>query len=66
VVTEGESFRMKEARAEGVDARQPADPVPGWGLFMATSGDFKMAVDTTQGKTKADIIRCFIGGVSVL
>ena len=47
VVTSGESYRMKEARTRGKGVtdkleRQPEE----WGLFLAKSGYFYMAMDS--------------------
>lgn len=47
VVTEGESFRMKEARTKGGSLRKKSQfKQSEWGLLVAKNGDRKVAIDT--------------------
>ncbi len=52
VITDGESLRMKEARQKGGRSTLAQDlniRSEGWGLLVATSGDFKLATDKAGG-----------------
>jgi hypothetical protein len=51
VVTEGESFRMKEAktRGGGPPKRKGWGASPGGDFQLAKTGDFEMAIDTGLG-----------------
>ncbi len=61
VVTDGDSYRMRQARAKGgTRLKTPAEPQRGGGDFqLATSGDHELAVDTCRG-TSSHRVRCGI------
>jgi len=49
VVTDGESFRMREARARGVAAKRSLEHLRGREFPVVTGGGSHMAIDTTTG-----------------
>ena len=56
VVTTGESYRMRDARNHrgGTPPPHPENSARGGDFYLATSGDIKLAIDTTGTRRKAD------------